>query len=171
MTRHLTGLRFGRLVVVSLAASAKAGTKRTWKCRCDCGGESVVRSDALTTGNTQSCGCLVQEHMSKIGKTNATHRLSRTPEYQSWSRMIHRCYFPQDKGFKYWGGLGVTVCERWRDSFEAFLADMGPKPSLRHSIDRYPDNCGNYEPDNCRWATPLQQRHNRRDSAKEEMRI
>ena len=89
------------------------------------------------------------------------HGLSKAPEYRSWARMIHRCYFPQDNKFKYYGDRGVTVCERWRDSFEDFLADMGKKPSLKHTIDREDTN-GNYEPGNCKWATYSQQNKNRR---------
>jgi len=77
--------------------------------------------------------------------------------------MIDRCKRPSHIGFKYYGGRGIKVCERWRKDFSAFLADMGPKPSQRHTIDRYPDVDGNYEPTNCRWATPSEQRENQRE--------
>ena len=79
--------------------------------------------------------------------------------------MKSRCYNPKNKKFYLYGGMGVKVCRRWRESFANFLADMGPRPSKRHSIDRYPDPWGDYEPDNCRWATPKQQRASRRDCA------
>lgn len=99
--------------------------------------------------------------MSRIGKANATHNLSRTLEYQSWGAMIRRCYDPKNNRYKYYGALGVTVCSRWRESFDAFLADMGKRPTPKHSIDRINSN-GRYEPINCRWATPEQQNGNRR---------
>jgi hypothetical protein len=84
----------------------------------------------------------------------------RTPEYRAWDAMKTRCYCPSTIRFERWGGRGITVCDRWKNSFENFLADMGPKPSSRHSLDRYPNKDGNYEPGNCRWATNSQQIRN-----------
>lgn len=84
-----------------------------------------------------------------------------TPEYTAWAAMIRRCTNPKQDNYRYYGGRGITVCSRWRRSFSAFLADMGRKPSPNHSIDRR-ENEGNYEPDNCRWATRSEQRRNRR---------
>ncbi len=86
------------------------------------------------------------------------------PEYNNWKAMITRCYNPNADSYPKYGGSGITVCERWRGSFENFFNDMGEKPSPRHSIDRYPNQSGNYEPGNCRWATPLEQSANRRDN-------
>jgi hypothetical protein len=93
---------------------------------------------------------------------HATHRLSNTPEYNSWVGMKGRCLNEHGPDFRLYGGRGIAVCERWRDSFEAFYTDMGPRPSPMHSIDRFPNNDGHYEPGNCRWATPREQRLNQR---------
>lgn len=159
MTLRLSGQKFGRVAVIDRAPNQSG--RVMWNCRCDCGHEVVVRGSALTSGNSKSCGCLVAESMAATGRKNGTHNLSRTPEYHSWKAMSARCYDPNNNRFRYYGARGVTVCQRWRDSFEAFLSDMGPKPSPRHSIDRKETN-GRYEPDNCRWATPSEQSKNRR---------
>jgi len=146
----LTGQRFGRLVAIDWK-SGGATTGRIWRCRCDCGNETDVRRRDLKTGNTGSCGCLHRTINGEFG----------SPEYLSWRSMKARCGNPNATGFKNYGARGITFCERWRD-FNAFLADMGRRPSPRHSLDRWPDADGNYEPTNCRWATALEQRHNRR---------
>lgn len=159
--RDLTGQQFGQLVVVGLGTTI--GRSRYWQCQCDCGKALSVRGNALTTGNTRSCGCGRRDAMAKVGAMHGTHRLSRTREYHSWKTAKYRCYNPSSNKFKYYGALGVKMRDRWLRSFETFLADMGSRP-VGTSLDRYPDNCGNYEPGNCRWATAWQQRHNRRDS-------
>jgi hypothetical protein len=155
----LVGRQFERLTVIAYVETKNRAPY--WLCRCNCGDEIVARGSALASGNTKSCGCLVRDNMSLIGQQNATHNLSRTPEYRSWSRMIHRCYFPTDNRFEYYGARGISVCDRWRNSFEAFLEDMGPKPPGRPTIDRFPNKNGNYEPSNCRWATYREQNLNR----------
>lgn len=91
---------------------------------------------------------------------SSTSRNPRPPEYGPWHDMIRRCYDSRRKNYRHYGGRGIKVCDRWRQSFEAFLEDMGPRPSPKHSIDRYPNNDGNYEPDNCRWATQGEQLRN-----------
>jgi hypothetical protein len=154
----LTGLRFGRVVV--LARAGRVGVRRDarWRCRCDCGTETVIRADRLRDGTTRSCGCLHRPH----GEAHGRGVLPGTVEYRTWEDMITRCTNPRTKGWPHYGGRGITVCDRWRDRFAAFLADMGRRPSPAHSLDRFPNNDGNYEPGNCRWATWSEQMRNRR---------
>jgi hypothetical protein len=155
----ITGRRFGRL---SVLGRANVGGKHVmWICRCDCGETATVRGSAMKSGNSTTCGCGVREAMSRTGKTNKTHGQSRTPEYRAWARMLHRCYHTGDIKYTLYGGRGVTVCDRWHESFETFVSDMGPRPSPGHSLDRRDSN-GVYEPSNCRWATLSQQNKNRR---------
>jgi hypothetical protein len=166
-----SGERFGAYVAVS-AQRLPHGSKRhmrwVWTCRCDCGNERLVPVGNLRNGNSQSCGCLMP---AKIKVVRTTHGQSRqqssidprksSREYNSWASMLARCYTPTNHKYPEWGGRGITVCDRWRMSFEAFLADMGARPPGT-SIDRYPDGAGNYEPGNCRWATPTEQSRNRK---------
>lgn len=148
------GQKFNRLTVLSFHHSDNVGH---WLCRCDCGGEAVVATAPLKSGETKSCGCLRRSQLK-------THGKSKTSEYGIWQGMLSRCYRQSDKAFKHYGGRGITVCKRWRESFLDFLADMGPRPSPELEVDRFPDNDGNYEPANCRWATRKQQCNNRRNN-------
>jgi len=155
--QDLAGKRFGRLVVSAFAG--RSGKHSLWRCRCDCGVEKAIDATNLTSGAIRSCGCLRREALSKRSQT---HGLCETPEYGAWCNLIQRCYNQKHSRYADYGGRGIRVCQRWLDSFEAFYADMGHRPTEGHSIDRYPDNDGNYEPGNCRWATASQQNSNQR---------
>lgn len=152
----LTGMRYGMLVVI-----APAGRNRVraaiWRCRCDCGAERTATTAELKRGRAASCGCTKSARCSAAA---ATHGLSRTPEHIAWGNMIQRCTNPGHPSWPRYGGRGIQVCERWR-SFDAFLADVGPRPGEGYSIDRSDNNRG-YEPGNCSWATASEQNLNKR---------
>jgi hypothetical protein len=156
----LTGKRFGRWEVLGLAEPRCLRNGKTtyyWKARCDCGRIRVVQGTNLKTGHSKSCGCL-----SGGGSPNEL-KAKYPQEYEVWAGMKERCSNRNRRGSRNYIGRGITVCEKWRHSFKAFIADMGPRPSPRHSIDRI-DNDRGYEPGNCRWATMTQQHRNRRSN-------
>jgi hypothetical protein len=160
----LTGKRFGRLLVVERAGTSKR-RRALWLAACDCGVRIAVITATLQNGRTKSCGCLHREVMREVGKwANTKHGEAAngklSPEYSTWRSMIQRCEDPRHNRYDRYGGRGIRVCDRWRNSFEAFLADMGRKPSSNLSIDRI-NNDGNYEPGNCRWATASEQQKNK----------
>lgn len=155
--RNIAGQIFGRLTVQS---ERTFGKLVKWRCVCSCGKEKWVRSTHLVTGRSTSCGCFRTE--TTVARFT-THGATGTPEYKSWLGMIERCENTKHREFKYWGGRGIRVCARWRHSFGNFLQDMGERPPGT-SIDRYPNNDGNYEPGNCRWATVEQQANNKRSN-------
>ncbi len=164
---NIIGQRFGRLFVIATAPCDFTFAGRALRRSlviCDCGKQFMIRNMKLHAGHTQSCGCFRRDKNAALRLKHghaciATAKKSRT--YASWQAMLDRCYRPGRRSWRYYGGAGITVCDRWRHSFASFLEDMGERP-LGTSIDRYPNNRGNYEPGNCRWATPSQQNSNRR---------
>ena len=155
----MTGRVIGRLTVIEKAGRYR--TRFTWRCACECGGEAVATGDNLRRGHTQSCGCLCRDRTSEANRTHGeTHR---TAEWSSYQAMINRCECPSHKQYADYGGRGIKICARWRQSYAAFLADMGRKPTPKHTLDRI-ENDGDYEPTNCRWATRSEQNANTRAS-------
>jgi hypothetical protein len=157
-----TGHKVGRLTVLSMAERHR--DRVHWLCRCECGNQVVVQSSSLSTKRTKSCGCLLRDVMvAKLTKHgHAPYKRKPSPEYNSWRCMRERCRNSRNNRHKLYGERGITVCERWMNSFSDFLRDMGPRPPGT-SLDRI-DNNGNYEPGNCRWATDEQQARNKRNS-------
>lgn len=165
-TIEVAGERFGRLVaIVEVELIIHAGRKRrAYFCVCDCGGTTIARLYALTWGQTTSCGCKRKESaFQRLYKHG--HALSGVPNrtYNTWRAMLQRCYDPNFEKYPQYGARGITVHIDWRGEhgFENFLRDMGERPDGK-TLDRYPDNDGNYEPTNCRWATPKEQNQNRK---------
>ena len=149
------GDRHGRLTAIEPLAGGR------WRFACDCGNIKAMFRSNVETGKSQSCGCL---HRERAALAKTTHGHSRgkqvTPEFQAYRSMMARCYRASNIRFPQYGGRGIGVCDRWRDSFEAFFADMGERPSPQHSLDRE-DNEKDYGPSNCRWATRREQMRNR----------
>lgn len=154
--KDLTNRVFGKLTAISYAGLVPVGKKMAaaWLCRCECGTERPIPAGSLLSGNSSSCGCV---RLEKLRVQSTKHGLSGTSENQIWREMKCRCSNPKRADYC---GRGIAVCERWM-TFDNFYADMGPRPSKKHSIDRI-DNDKGYEPDNCRWATWSEQMRNTR---------
>lgn len=154
------GARFGRLGVLWESPN-RAQRSRWYFCTCDCGALTEVMGKELRNGHTRSCGCLVRDINARLAAEKFTRhghspRGKRSPTYASWHAMINRCHTnPANRQWKNYGGRGISVCNRWRNSFADFLDDMGERPGGT-TLDRI-DPDGNYEPSNCRWATPTEQ--------------
>jgi len=165
--QDLTGMKFNRLTVIEKDYKNKSG-RSCWKCICDCGNETIVRSDILKDGRVKSCGCLHDSNAKTMSKNNVTHGLSYKGHhhriYNIWATMKQRCYNPNATKYENYGGRGITICDEWKiDVINFYNWAIANDYSENLSIDRINSN-GNYEPSNCRWVTMKVQQNNRRNS-------
>lgn len=160
----ITNKRYGMLTALTEVEKPEHLTTkhRYWLCKCDCGKEKILLMGALRSGNTKSCGCNKGNFCSQkaLGHGHSTTRGGKSLTYESWTGMRSRCNNPKQSGYKNYGARGIKICDEWNSSFEAFLKDMGDRPSLEYSLERK-NNDGNYCPENCKWALRIDQANNK----------
>lgn len=165
---NLSGNKFHRLTVIKFSNIISKSKKPLWWCVCICGNGVLIDQYSILSSTVRSCGCFKTETLFKMIKTRQPKRNlvydkgeRRTAEYFSWCAMKNRCYNKNYDHYKDYGGRGITVCDRWLNSYKNFLTDLGRRPPDKHSLDRIRVN-DNYEPGNCRWATWTEQANNKR---------
>lgn len=155
----LTGQKYGRWTILYFEGFYQNKISK-WMCQCECGKKSIVLRNTLRNGTSKSCGCLQKETVIGIITIHGQASGKCTDEYTAWKNMKGRCAGYSAIGKRFYKDNNVIVCERWLNSFDIFFADMGKRPSKKHSLDRFPNKTGNYEPSNCRWATKKEQAGN-----------